>query len=308
KRATLSSEIIIRTNDLSVYYGTHRGIKDLNLSVRKGEIFGFLGPNGAGKTTTLRTILDIIHPTKGSATLFGLDSQKNGAAIRERLSYLPGELSLYPSMKANYFLDLLGSLQKNGPDASYLQQLLERVGLDPSRKMKEYSHGNKQKIGVVAAFMGKKELIILDEPTIGLDPLVQQTVLELVKEVREEGRTVFLSSHNLKEVQTVCDRVGMIQNGELIKTEKVETLIEQQFKRLEIHFRTEPPPDAFVIEGVKEIERDGKRIVFEIKRGLDTLVEKAVPYGIEDLETKSVSLEEIFLSFYGPENKRDLND
>ena len=304
----MNSEIIIQTKNLSVYYGAHRGIKDLNLSVQKGEVFGFLGPNGAGKTTTLRAMLDIIHPTKGSVTLFGLDSKKEGVAICQRTSYLPGELSLYPSMKASYFLDFLGSLQKNKMDNSHLKQLLERVGLDPSRKMKEYSHGNKQKIGVVAAFMGKKELIILDEPTIGLDPFVQQTVLELVKEVREEGHTVFISSHNLKEVQTVCDRVAIIQNGGLIKTEKVETLINQQFKRLEINFRKEPPHDAFAIEGVKEISRDENLVLFEVKRGLDILMEKAVPYGIEDIETKSVSLEEIFLSFYGPENKGGKND
>jgi len=304
----MSSEFIIQTKNLSVYYGAHRGIKDLNLSVQKGEVFGFLGPNGAGKTTTLRAILDIIHPTQGSATLFGFDSKKDGAAIRERISYLPGELSLYPSMKASYYLDLLGSLQKNKLDESYLEKLLERVDLDPSRKMKKYSHGNKQKIGVVAAFMGKKELIILDEPTIGLDPLVQQTVLELVQEVKEEGRTVFLSSHNLTEVQAVCDRVGIIQNGEMIKTEKVKTLIDQQLKHLEINFRKEPPHDAFAIEGVKEISRDGNLVMFEIKRGLDRLMEKAVPYGIEDLETKSVSLEEIFLSFYGPDHKGGKND
>jgi len=303
----LNSEIIIQTKNLSVYYGAHRGIKDLNLSVQKGEVFGFLGPNGAGKTTTLRAMLDIIHPTKGSVTLFGLDSKKEGVAICQRTSYLPGELSLYPSMRASYFLDFLGSLQKNKMDNSHLKQLLERVGLDPSRKMKEYSHGNKQKIGVVAAFMGKKELIILDEPTIGLDPLVQQTVLELVKEVREEGRTVFLSSHNLKEVQTVCDRVGIIQNGELIKTEKVETLINQQLKRLEIHFRKEPPHNAFAIEGVKEISRDGNLILFEVSLDLDRLMEKAAPYGIKDIETKTVSLEEIFLAFYSPQNKEDQN-
>ncbi|MGB6867866.1 MAG: ABC transporter ATP-binding protein [Candidatus Aminicenantaceae bacterium] len=303
----MSSEIIIQTKNLSVYYGTHRGIKDLNLSIQKGEVFGFLGPNGAGKTTTLRAILDIIHPTKGSAILFGLDSQKDGVAIRERISYLSGELSLHPSMKARYFLDLLGSLQKNKLDESYLEQLLERVDLDPSRKMKEYSHGNKQKIGVVAAFMGKKELIILDEPTIGLDPLVQQTVLELVQEVKEERRTVFLSSHNLKEVQTVCDRVGIIQNGELIKTEKVETLITQQLKRLEINFRKEPPHDAFAFEGVKEISRDGNLVLFEVSQDLDRLMEKATPYGILDIETKTVSLEKIFLAFYGPQNKGSQN-
>jgi ABC-2 type transport system ATP-binding protein len=303
----MNSEIIIQTKNLSMYYGRHRGIKNLNLSVQKGEIFGFLGPNGAGKTTTLRAILDIIHPRQGRATLFGLDSKKDGVAIRERLSYLPGELSLYPSMKARYFLDLLGSLQKKKLDEDYLDQLLERVNLDPSRKMKEYSHGNKQKIGVVAAFMGKKELIILDEPTIGLDPLVQQTVLELVQEVKQEGRTVFFSSHNLTEVQAVCDRVGLIQNGELIKTEKVETLINQQLKRLEINFRQEPPIDVFGIEGVKEISRDGTLVMFEVSQDLDKLMEMAVPYGIKDIETKTVSLEEIFIAFYGPHHKGGQN-
>ena len=303
----MSSETIIQTKNLSVYYGAHRGVKDLNLSVQKGDVFGFLGPNGSGKTTTQRVMLDIIHPTRGSATLFGLDSTKEGAAIRERLSYLPGELSLYPFMRASYFLDLLGSLQKNKLDKLYLRRLLELLNFDPTRKIKEYSHGNKQKIGVIAAFMGKKDLIILDEPTIGLDPLAQQTVLELVQEVKDEGRTVFFSSHNLKEVQAVCNRVGIIQNGELIKTEKVETLINQQLKHLNVVFRRVPPQDAFIIDGVKEIGREGSLVMFEIRRGLDILIEKAVPFGIEDIETKSVSLEKVFLSFYGPDNKGGKN-
>jgi ABC-2 type transport system ATP-binding protein len=304
----MSPGTIIQTHDLSVYYGTHCGIKDLTLSVQKGEVFGFLGPNGAGKTTTLRVILDIIHPTKGSAKLFGLDSQKDGAAIRECISYLPGELRLYPLMSASYFLDLIGSLQKNKPDTSFLKQLLKRLDLDPSRKIKEYSHGNKQKIGVIAAFMGKKDLIILDEPTIGLDPLVQKTVLELVREVKNEGRTVFFSSHNLKEVQTICDRVGIIQNGELIKLEKVETLIHQQLKHLTITFRQIPPGDAFVIKGIKELSRHENRVMFEIRQNLDLLMGKAVPYGVVDIETKAVSLEEVFLAFYSRGNKGDNND
>ncbi|MBD3415280.1 MAG: ATP-binding cassette domain-containing protein [Candidatus Aminicenantes bacterium] len=304
----MNSKTIIQTRNLSVYYGTHRGIKDINLSVQKGEIFGFLGPNGAGKTTTQRVILDIIHPTKGSAFVFGLDSRKDGIAVRRHISYLPGELSLYPSMRASSFFDLLGSLQNNGLNKSYLRQLLERLELDPNRKIKEHSHGNKQKIGVAAAFMGEKDLIILDEPTIGLDPLAQQTVLELVQEVKEDGRTVFFSSHNLKEVQEVCDRVGIIQNGELIKTEKVETLTKQQFKRLEITFRKEPSPDALAMKGVKEISRDGNQILFEVAEGLDQLMEKAVTYGVIDIENKAVSLEEIFLAFYGRSKKEAKND
>ncbi|MBW1716986.1 MAG: ATP-binding cassette domain-containing protein [Deltaproteobacteria bacterium] len=281
----MSSEIIIQTNDLSVYYGAHRGVKDLNLSVQKGEVFGFLGPNGAGKTTTQRVLLDIIHPTKGNATIFGLDCQK----------------------KASYFLDLLGSLQKNKLDKLYLKRLLELLNLDPSRKIKEYSHGNKQKIGIIAAFMGKKDLIILDEPTIGLDPLVEQTVLELIQEVKDEGRTVFFSSHNLEEVKAVCDRVGIIRNGELIKAETMATLTTQQLKRLEINFRKEPPHDTFTIEGVKEISRDGNLVMFEVSQNLDRLMEKAAPYGIIDIETKTVSLEEIFLAFYSPQNKGGQN-
>ncbi len=304
----MDSETILETNNLTVYYGLQRGIKDLNLSIRRGEIFGFLGPNGAGKTTTLRVLLDIIHPTRGRAAVFGLDSQKNGVAIRKRLSYLPGELSLDPSMKADYFLDLIGSLQGNKPDRSFLSQLLERLDFDPSRKIKEYSHGNKQKIGIIAAFMGKQDLIILDEPTIALDPLVQQTVLELVKEVKDEGRTVFFSSHNLKEVQTICDRVGIIQDGELIKTERIETLIKQQLKHLNLIFRETPLPDAFAIEGVKELVRNKNLIMFEIRQNLDLLMKKATPYGITDIESKAVSLEEIFLSFYKCDSKGDNDD
>jgi ABC-2 type transport system ATP-binding protein len=304
----MSTNTVIKTHNLSVYYGTRRGVKDLNLSVQKGEIFGFLGPNGAGKTTTLRVLLDIIHPTAGSATIFALDSQKQGAAVRKRISYLPGELSLYPSMRASFFLDLIGSLQKTKQDTSFLKQLLKRLDLDPSKKIKEYSHGNKQKIGIAAAFMGKKDLIILDEPTIGLDPLVQQSVLELVQQVKDDGRTVFFSSHNLKEVQAVCDRVGIIQNGELIKTEKVETLIKRQLKRLTIIFRRVPPHEAFIIEGVTELSRDKNLITFELKNSLDLLMEKAVPYGIIDIETKTISLEDIFLAFYNRSKKRDNND
>lgn len=306
-RTGVMSGSIIKTQDLTVYYGRHRGIIDVNLSVEKGEVFGFLGPNGAGKTTTQRVLLDVIRPTKGRATIFGLDCQEEGITIRKRVGYLPGELSLYPNMRGRNFLNMLASLQEKKVERSYRQQLYERLNLDPSRKMKEYSHGNKQKIGIIAAFMSKPDLLVLDEPTGGLDPLMQQIVMELVREAKDDGRTVFFSSHILPEVQAVCDRVGIIREGQLIKTERVETLTKQQFKRLHVTLRRSPPADAFAIEGVAETERDGhgdgQKIMLEIRQGLDEVLETAIAYGIEDIETPPVTLEEIFLAFYDRQNE-----
>lgn len=289
---------VVETHNLSVYYGRHRGIEDVNLSVEQGEVFGFLGPNGAGKTTTQRVLLDVIHPSGGQAMIFGRDCQKEGVDIRKRIGYLPGELSLYPNMKGMAFLDMLASLHEKALDPAYLRQLFERLDLDPSRRMKEYSRGNKQKIGIVAAFMNKPDLLILDEPTSGLDPLVQQTVMELVQEVKEDGRTVFFSSHILPEVQAVCDRVGIIREGHLVKTERIEALTTQSFKRLHLTLKTVPPADAFALEGVTETGRYDQTIMLEVRDGLSKVIEIAMPFGIVDIDTPPVTLEEIFLAFY----------
>jgi ABC-2 type transport system ATP-binding protein len=296
------NQSIIETHNLTVFYGRHRGIQDVNLAVQKGEVYGFLGPNGAGKTTTQRVLLDILRPTAGRATLFGLDCQTDGVAIRKRLGYLPGELSLYPNMKAADFLLLLASLQEQRVDRAYRQQLYDRLDFDPTRRMKQYSRGNKQKIGIIAAFMARPDLLILDEPTTGLDPLVQQTVLELVREARAEGRTVFFSSHILPEVQAVCDRVGIIRAGELIQTERVETLTRQQFKRLRLTLRQPPPAGAFARDGVTETGRDGPRVTLEIRQGLEPVLQTALAYGLDDIETIPVTLEEIFLALYAPQS------
>ena len=294
---------IIETEGLTVYYGRQRGIIDVDLQVQKGEIFGFLGPNGAGKTTAQRVLMDVIRPTGGRASVFGLDCQKQGVDIRKRVGYLPGELSLYPSMKADAFLHLLASLREEKVDRTFRQELYERLDLDPSRKMKAYSRGNKQKIGVIAAFMGKPDLLVLDEPTSGLDPIMQQVVLELVRETKDDGRTVFFSSHNLPEVQAVCDRVGIIREGQLVKTDTVETLTKQQFKLLQIRFRELPPANAFALDGVTERGRDGQAVTLEVKSGMDKLMETAASYGIEDIETFPVALEEVFLAYYDVQHK-----
>ncbi|MGF1503555.1 MAG: ATP-binding cassette domain-containing protein, partial [Anaerolineae bacterium] len=293
--------VIIQTHDLSVYYGSHRGIKDVNLAVEQGEVFGFLGPNGAGKTTTQRVLLDIIRPTRGSAQVFGMDCQQEGVAIRERVGYLPGELSLYPTMRGQAFLDLLASMRPDPVDPAYRQELVERLNLDPSRRMKEYSRGNKQKIGIVAAFMPRPDLLILDEPTSGLDPLMQQVVMELVLEAKAEGRTVFFSSHILPEVQAVCDRVGIIRDGELIATERVEALTEQQFKRVRLTLRDTPPTDAFTLEGVTETDRTDNTVRLEVTTGLEAAMQQALTYGLLDIDTLPVTLEEIFMAYYSEE-------
>ncbi len=297
------SGAIVETQGLTFYYGKHRGIIDVDLSIDEGEVFGFLGPNGAGKTTTQRVLMDVIRPTKGRASIFGLDCQKDGVAIRKRIGYLPGELSLYPNMSGRNFLHMIGSLQEKVIEPSYRQELFQRLDLDPSRKMKQYSHGNKQKIGIIAAFMGKPDLLVLDEPTIGLDPLIQQVVMELVREAKEDGRTVFFSSHILPEVQAVCDRVGIIREGRLVKTERVETLTKRQFKRVHIQFQKLPPADAFTLAGVTETGRDGQMVMLEIRGRLQQVLEAAMPYGIEDIETPPVTLEEIFLAFYDRQNQ-----
>jgi len=296
------SDYVIETRGLSVFYGKHRGILNVDLKIDKGEVFGFLGPHGAGKTTTQRVLLDVIRPTEGQAFMFGKDCQKDGVAARDRVGYLPGELSLYENMKASQFFKMYFSLQKSKSDRNYWQTLADRLELDTNRRIRELSRGNRQKVGVVAAFMNKPELLILDEPTSGLDPLMQQTVMEIVQEANQHGSTVFFSSHILSEVHTVCDRVGIIREGQLVATERVEDMTRQQFKRLRIGFDQLPPEDAFAIEGVTELVRDDQAVELEIRENIGQVMKKAVSFGINDIETIPVTLEEIFLAYYGKEN------
>jgi ABC-2 type transport system ATP-binding protein len=295
------SENVIATRGLTVYYGRHRGIADLELAVREGEVYGFLGPNGAGKTTTQRVLMDIIRPTAGQATIFGLDCQEEGVQIRERVGYLPGELQLPGGMRGRSFLETMASI-RGDRDSAYRDELCERLDLDTGRRIREYSRGNKQKLGLVAALMHKPALLILDEPTSGLDPLMQQTVLEMVRETRQEGRTVFFSSHILSEVQAVCDRVGIIREGKLVAVERVDDLIRQQFRRLRFTFAETPAGDAFAFPGVAELNRIDHNVTLEIRENLQPVMERAVQYGILDIEAQPVTLEEIFLAYYGREN------
>src|SRR5262249_46752141 len=210
---------IIQTEKLTKSYGSHRGIIDLDLQVNEGEAFGFLGPNGAGKTTTIRTLLDHLRPTSGRATVFGIDTTADPVAIHRRLGYLPGEFALYDKLTGGQTLDYFANL-RGLSDRSYQKDLIARLDVDPTRKFREYSKGNKQKIGLIIALQHKPDLLLLDEPTSGLDPLIQQEFYGVIREAKTEGRTVFLSSHILSEVEKTCDRVAIIRDGRLTRVDR----------------------------------------------------------------------------------------
>jgi ABC-2 type transport system ATP-binding protein len=296
------SENVIETRDLTVYYGKHRGILNVNLTIEKGEVFGFLGPNGAGKTTTQRVLLDVFPPTSGQASIFGMDCQEQGVEMRQRIGYLPGELALYTNMKASQFFRMYEYLRGVNGSKDYWRELADRLDLDTTRKISQFSRGNKQKVGVVAAFMSRAELLILDEPTGGLDPLVQRTVLDLVREAKEDGRTVFFSSHILSEVQAVCDRVGIIRDGQLVASERVEDMFAQRMNRMSLIFHEIPPAGTFDFPGVIELERGEQSIMLEVRENLPQVLAAAAQYQAVDIDTHNISLEEIFLAYYGKGN------
>ena len=247
---------LIETERLTKSYGSHRGIIELDLAVEEGEAFGFLGPNGAGKTTTIRTLLDHLRPTSGHARIFGIDTHENPMAIHARVGYLPGEFVLYDKLTGGQTIEYFANL-RGGVDAAYQADLVERLDIDPSRKFREYSKGNKQKIGLVIALQHKPELLILDEPTSGLDPLVQQTFYEVIREAKADGRTIFLSSHILSEVEKTCDRVAIIRDGRLARVGRVEELRDLAHHQVEIVFVGDVPERR--VRGTARRQRRGRR-------------------------------------------------
>jgi ABC-2 type transport system ATP-binding protein len=290
----------IETYKLTKWYGRHsRGIADVDLVVETGQIFGFLGPNGAGKSTTIRLLLDLIRPTSGTARVLGLDIRRDRLAIDRRVSYVPGELSLYGDLTGGQLLTYLANLH-GGIDVAYRDRLIERLELDPGKKIKNLSRGNKQKVGLVAAFMIRPELIILDEPTSGLDPFVQLEFEHLCEEAREEGRTVFISSHQLPEVEHLCDRVGIIREGRLLAVESVAALKARALRRLEIDFGEPVTAETFAnLAGIRDLTIDDNVLRCSVMGSLDALVKVAARYQVTNLRSVDTSLEEIFLAYYG---------
>jgi ABC-type multidrug transport system ATPase subunit len=289
----------IETEKLTKSYGPNRGIVDLDLEVDEGEVFGFLGPNGAGKTTTIRTLLDHLRPTSGRARIFGIETTADPVAIHRRTGYLPGEFTLYDRLTGGQTIEYFGNL-RGGVDPAYRASLIERLDLDPSRRFKEYSKGNKQKLGLVIAFQHRPELLVLDEPTSGLDPLVQQAFYGLVREAQAEGRTVFLSSHVLSEVERTCDRVAIVRDGRLVRTGRVDTLRDLAHHQVELRFPDGVPTAEFAaLPGVSDVVVEDHTLRLRIAGPITPVLQAAAHHELMDFLSREPSLEETFLAEYG---------
>jgi ABC-2 type transport system ATP-binding protein len=295
---------VIHTEQLTKSYGPHRGIIELDLDVEEGEIFGFLGPNGAGKTTTMRVLLDLIRPTSGRAEVFGIETTADPVAIHRRIGYLPGEFDLYDRLTGAQTIAYFANL-RGGVDAGYVAELIERLDLDPSRRFKEYSKGNKQKVGLIVALQHRPDLLILDEPTAGLDPLVQQTFFGIVRDARAEGRSVFLSSHIIDEVDRTCDRVAIIREGRLVQVDSIEAIRRLAFHHVELSFSAPVASGVFSsIDGVSDVHVDGHTIRMRVAGPIGGVLAAAAPHGIVDVVSREPNLEDVFLAQYGAHDGR----
>jgi ABC-2 type transport system ATP-binding protein len=294
---------IITTEHLTKRYGSSRGIQDVTFDVQEGEVFGFLGPNGAGKTTTIRTLLGLLKPTGGRATIGGLDCWAQSTEVKRQVGYLPGEFALDPALTGAQIIAYLGNL-RGGVDHAYVTKLVERLELDPSKKFRTYSRGNKQKVGLVQAFMHKPRLLIMDEPTSGLDPLNQQEFYRMLAEAKADGATAFLSSHNLTEVEHTCDRVGIIREGQLVKVGAVHTLKDIRHQEVEFTFSGQASADWFKgVAGVQSVtvNNGGHTARLTVASDLSTVLRVAAEHGATNVTTHEPSLEEIFLRYYTPQ-------
>ncbi|HYI22288.1 MAG TPA: ABC transporter ATP-binding protein [Candidatus Limnocylindrales bacterium] len=289
---------VIQTEKLTKFYGEHRGIIEVDLEVIEGESFGFLGPNGAGKTTMIRTLLDHIRPTGGRATVFGIETTVDPVAIHRRLGYLPGEFALYDKLTGGQTLKYFGNL-RGGVDPLYQADLIARLDVDPSRKFREYSKGNKQKIGLIIALQHRPDLLLLDEPTSGLDPLIQQEFYGVIREAKAEGRTVFISSHVLSEVEKTCDRVAIIREGRLARVDRTESLRDLAHHQVELIFSGPVPTEEFAaLPGVSDVVADDHTLRLRVSGNIAPVVRAAAKYDLADFVSREPSLEETFLAEY----------
>jgi len=292
-------EYIINTSHLSKFYGSSRGIEDVSLNVREGDFFGFIGPNGAGKSTTIRILLNLIFPTSGTARIFGLDAVQESKQIRSRLGYVPSDASLYDKMRVGEFLRFGSAFYSRPYSEDRIRELAGLLDLDLERKIPELSTGNKKKVNIIQALVHRPDLLILDEPTTGLDPLIQSRLFNLLIEENKRGVTVFFSSHVLSEVQSLCRTVAIVREGKIIKTDEISALRDKQVKKVRILFTEENVQPDMEIPGIGSFHRESpKSVVFMYSGNINELVQRISAFNIENLNIEEPPLEEIFLHYY----------
>ncbi|MDQ6899756.1 MAG: ABC transporter ATP-binding protein [Candidatus Dormibacteraeota bacterium] len=288
----------INTQGLTKDYGGGRGLFDLDLEVAEGEVFGYLGPNGAGKSTTIRLLMGFIHATRGSASIFGLDSMRNSVEIKRLVGYMPGELPQFGGLRGRDIAGHFGAL-RGGADHARVKEITERLDLDLGLKYGQYSTGNKRKLGILLAFMHRPKLLVLDEPSSGLDPLNQQEFFKLVLEAKAAGGTVILSSHVLSEVEHVCQRVGIIRHGKLVKVARLDELHEILVRRVEVEFAGDAQPQLFrALPGVEDVESNGRRVTFKVRGSFEPVADALAGHHVVNLASHEPTLEETFLAYY----------
>jgi ABC-2 type transport system ATP-binding protein len=293
-----SHEAAIEVQGLVKRYGRFEALHGIDLEVERGEVFGFIGPNGAGKTTLIRTALDLIRPSEGSVRVFGLDSRRDALPIHRRIGYVPGELALWDRLTGRQALDHLAGL-RNGAGADHIEPLAKRLGLELDRRISDLSKGNREKIGLVQAFMHQPDLVVLDEPTSGLDPLVQQEVFAMVDEAKDGGATVFFSSHHLGEVERIAERVGAIREGRMVAVDTVAGLKARAERRIDVLFRDPVSAEEFAhLDGVKSAHGSGRHLHITVGGSIDPLVKALAYHRVESLSAPEPELEEVFLGLY----------
>jgi len=289
----------IELRGLTRSYGRRRGIVDVSLDVAEGEVFGFLGPNGAGKTTTIRVLLGFIRPSAGSVRVLGLDAWRDAAALHARVAYLSGDPAYLGEMTAAQLLDHLGGLR--GLPRGVWRALAERIDLDTTVPIKKLSRGNRQKVGVVQLFMGSEPLLVMDEPTMGLDPIMQREFLALVAEARAQGRTAFISSHNLQEVERSCDRVGIIREGSLVEIATVQSLLGEHWRSVNLVLNSPAPADVFQLPNVRQVMSSGRDVHLMIRGDVNPFLRQLATLDVLDVAITTPDIEDVFYRFYDGE-------
>ena len=293
----MTDELVLEINNLTKFYGKFRALNNISLSVRKGKVFGFLGPNGAGKTTTIRIILSILKSTSGEVKLFGLPINRSSVQIHEKIGYIPGDVSLYGHLTVKQMLNYLATLRPNTP-SSRMDEMVNLFDLDLNKTTKSLSKGNRQKVAIVQAFMHNPEFYILDEPSSGLDPLMQQVLYDLIEEEAKKGKSFFISSHYLGEIQKLADSVSIIRNGDIVTTMEVSKLDEQVVQKVHVDFKSCVEPEVLEDPNIKVLSKDGNEIIAVVKGDFNIFLEKVSKFQIERFYAPEPSLEDYFMHFY----------